>query len=151
MCKKYAILIGSLTFFPMLPARLVAADAKAEEAKAQVRKLQEGFVDAFGKGSKALGAYLESVLSDDAIITDNRGRVYDKKKFLEMAKSGDRGPLPMEQPETKIQVYGETAVMTGLVVAKGLPQEAYRMTTVFVRSQNQWRIVAMQLTTVSRP
>jgi hypothetical protein len=68
-----------------------------------------------------------------------------------MAKSGDRGPLPMEQPEIKIQVYGETAVMTGLVVAKGLPQEAFRMTTVLVRSQDQWRIVAMQLTTASRP
>lgn len=152
MCKKYMVTLAlAVTCFAMPLSGATIADDKAEEAKVTVSKLEQGLVDAFGKGAKALGAYLEPLLSDDATITDNGGQVHDKTKFLALAKSGDRGPTAMEQSEVKIQVYGDTAVVTGLIATKTQPQVAFRSTTVYVRNKNQWRIVAMQLTTVSRP
>ena len=108
-----------LTCVALGPAQAIAGDDKAAEAKAQVGKLQEGFVDAFSQGSKAVGSYLEPLLSDDVVITDNSGKVYEKRSFLAAAKAIKRivGALAMEQKEAKIHVYGETSVVTGLIVA----------------------------------
>jgi len=123
---------------------------KSEASKVQVLKVQQGFVDAFGKGSKALAEYLEPVLAEEVVITDNSAKTYDKAQFLETAKGGTRGPLPMEQKDVKAQVYGDTVVVTGLMNAKELPQEGFRYTAVYVRREKAWLIVALQLTSSKR-
>ena len=82
---------------PALVAQTPEANAlqtkKDKEAQEQVRKLEQDFVDAFAKGTKAAAAHFERVLADEAIITENTGDSLGKAAFLEMAKKGDRGPV----------------------------------------------------------
>jgi ketosteroid isomerase-like protein len=149
---KHALaIVLTVTSFAHVQAQAEVPKGKVDEAQAEVKKLQQDFVAAFSKSSKALAAYFEPLLSAEAVITDHAGRVYDKVKFLDMAKAGDRGPLAMEERDLKANVYGDTVVATGLVAAKGLPQEAFRFTTVYVKRRTQWQIVAMQLTAAGRP
>lgn len=123
---------------------------KNEGAQAEVQKIQKGLVDALGKRPKALAAYLEPLLAEEAVVTDNSAQSYGKANFLELAKSGDREPLPMKQSDVKTQTYGDTVVITGLMEAVGLRQEAYRFTVVYVKRQKQWQIAAIHLTAVTR-
>ncbi|HJZ90633.1 MAG TPA: hypothetical protein VKE40_07140 [Gemmataceae bacterium] len=58
-----------------------------------MRKLEQGFVEAFAKGSKEAAAYYERVLAEDVVITADDGQVMTRADFLKMAKDADRGPL----------------------------------------------------------
>jgi ketosteroid isomerase-like protein len=144
---KWAVtVLASATFVAVAFSPAAFAEDKEEEKKGQIQKLQQDFVDAFSNGSKALAEFLEPLLSDRVVITDNNAESYSKGKFIEMAKTGERGVLAMEQRDLKIQLYGTTGIATGLFVAKGLPQERMRFTVVYVSDQKQWQIVALQLT-----
>lgn len=148
---NYALAIVLIvTSFARALAQAEAPKGKVEEARAEVQKLQHEFVAAFSKGSKALAAYLEVQLAEEAVITDQNGR-YDKAKALEMAKMGDRDFLEMEQRDLKLSVHGDTVVVTGLIAAKALPQEAFRFTTVYIKIGARWQIIAIQFTPVARP
>jgi hypothetical protein len=148
---KLALVMTFITTATTLPqAAPDTPNGKLEGDKAEVLKLQQGLVDAFSKGSKASAAYLEPLLGEEVVVTDQSAQTTGKAKVLEMAKKGDRGPLAMQQKNVKARVYGDTVVVTGLMAAKALPQEAFYFTIVYVRGQRNWQIVAMQLTPLRR-
>ena len=61
----------------------------------------------------------------------------------------------MEGTELKVRVYGDTAVLTGTAVSKGMWKgqafaENERFIDVWIKQQGQWRCVITQLTRIDK-
>jgi ketosteroid isomerase-like protein len=71
-----------------------------------------------------------------------------------VVKSGALTHSVMEMDETRVRVYGDSAVVTARAVTTGTYQgqpftTRERSTDVFVRQQGQWKYVLTQLTTIA--
>jgi ketosteroid isomerase-like protein len=90
-------------------------------------------------------------LADDWIIVDPDGGIIDKERFLGVIKSGALTHEMMESDETRVRIYGNTAIVTALTTTKGkfsgqvfTTQE--RATDVFVKQDAQWHCALTHLT-----
>jgi ketosteroid isomerase-like protein len=90
-------------------------------------------------------------LADDWIIIDPDGGIIDKAQFLGVIKSGALTHEMMESHDTRVRIYGDTAIVTTLTSTKGkfngegfTTQE--RATDVFVKQSGRWRCALSQLT-----
>jgi ketosteroid isomerase-like protein len=90
-------------------------------------------------------------LADDWIIVDPDGGIIDKERFLGVIKSGALTHEIMESDETRVRIYGNTAIVTALTTTKGkfsgqvfTTQE--RATDVFVKQDGQWHCALTHLT-----
>jgi ketosteroid isomerase-like protein len=101
--------------------------------------------------AEAIGAYM----ADDWTIIGPDGSVGDKVTFLELVRSGALTHDVMESHDSKVRVYGDTAV----VIARGISGGQYqgesfhlveRATCVFVRQQNRWRCVLTHLSQIAQ-
>jgi ketosteroid isomerase-like protein len=90
-------------------------------------------------------------VTDDWIIINADGGIIDKERFLGVIKSGTLTHEMMESDDTRVRVYGDSAVVSALTRTKGkfMGQEfsTYeRSTDFFVKLDRQWRCVLTQLT-----
>jgi hypothetical protein len=101
---------------------------------------------------------MDRILAYELIGTDPIGCLWDKAKYLDHIK---RRAFPVESTEfkdTRIQVYGDTAVQTGLIEstinAKYPPYVEKRgfvitrLTRTWIRRHETWQCVAYQCTVV---
>ena len=93
-------------------------------------------------------------MSDDWIIIGPEGRAISKSTFFEVTRSGALTHSSMESDETRVRLYGDTAIVTARVVTAGAYQgQAFttreRSTDVFVRQHGLWKCVLTQLTTIA--
>jgi ketosteroid isomerase-like protein len=98
---------------------------------------------------------LDNIVSDDWIIGPD-GKVINRPGFLDVVRSGALAHSSMESDETRVRVYGDTAIVTARVVTAGAYQgQAFttqeRSSDVFVRQQGHWKCVLTQLTTIAAP
>ncbi len=90
---------------------------------------------------------LEPMLGDDFIYRTHFGAEADKTEFLKSIASFPVEILGIRGEELKVNVYGETAILTGVQVAEarapeGEPEEsAVAFTDVFVRREGRWLMV----------
>jgi ketosteroid isomerase-like protein len=91
------------------------------------------------------------LLADDWIIVDPDGGIIDKARFLGVIKSGVLTHEVMESEDTRVRVYGNTAIVTALTTTKGkfsgqdfTTQE--RATDVFVKQDGRWQCALSHLT-----
>lgn len=97
---------------------------------------------------------LDKLVSDDWIIIGPEGKVINKTGFLDVIRSGALAHSSMESDETRVRVYGDTAIVTARVVTSGAYRgQAFatqeRSSDVFVRQQGHWKCVLTQLTTIA--
>jgi ketosteroid isomerase-like protein len=90
-------------------------------------------------------------LADDWIIIDPDGGIIDKARFLGVIKSGVLSHELMESADMRVRLYGNTAVVTGLMTTKGkfMGQDftsCERATDIFVKQNDRWQCVFTQLT-----
>jgi len=90
-------------------------------------------------------------LADDWVIVDPDGGMIDKERFLEIIRSGALSHELMESSDSRVRLYGSTAVVTGLTTTKGkfMGQDftsCERATDVFVKQDDRWLCVLTQLT-----
>src|SRR5262245_34334656 len=90
-------------------------------------------------------------ISDDWVIIGTEGGITTKKSFLDVITSGDLTHNRMDSDESRIKIYGETAVVTNRGTSaglyKGVPFEFYEWSTsVFVRKNGKWICVLTMLT-----
>ena len=96
------------------------------------------------KGNDVEG--MERILADDVVLVTGRGRVFNKTDLLNEARSGTIVYEHQEDSEQRVRVWGDTAVVTALLWAKGTeggrPFE-YRLwfSDTYVRTPNGWRYV----------
>ena len=92
-------------------------------------------------------AALEPMLADEFVYRTHFGVEADKAAFLESITSFPVEIISLRGEELKVNVYGETAVLTGVQVAEARPPEgeaeesAVAFTDVFVRRDERWLMV----------
>jgi len=114
--------------------------------------IEQEMDDAVVKGDTSAS---ERYLSDNCVITDPGGIVMDKTRSISDLKSGDLKIESSKLEDMKVQVYGNTAVVTYGTTDKGTYKGKdisgkYRWTDVFVKRNGRWQIVADQATRVAQ-
>jgi ketosteroid isomerase-like protein len=114
----------------------------------EILRLEKEFSQAIVKNDvEAVGRFL----ADDWIIVDPDGGIIDRARFLDVIKSGALTHEMMESDDTRVRIYGNTAIVTALTTTKGkfsgqvfTTQE--RATDVFVNQNGRWQCVLSHLT-----
>jgi ketosteroid isomerase-like protein len=92
-------------------------------------------------------ATLAPMLGDDFIYRTHFGAEADKAEFLKSIASFPAEILAIRGEDLKLNVYGETAVLTGVQLAQARAPEgraegsAVAFTDVFVRRDGRWLMV----------
>jgi len=130
------------------------SQARAEDAKADptadLKALDAKLTDAFkARDVKTLDKFT----ADDYIEIDPRGGVHDKKQFLDHLTKGTAKFTELKETDVKARVFGDTAVLTGLLQLKGMVQDKdisgeYRWTRVYNKKGGEWQCVSEQHTYV---
>jgi ketosteroid isomerase-like protein len=87
---------------------------------------------------------LEQMLADEFIYRTHFGAEADKRAFLESIASFPIEILSLRGEELKVNLFGETAVLTGVQRAEARPpdgepeESAVAFTDVFVRRDGRW-------------
>ncbi len=124
----------------------------ANSVEQQIINLERERLKAFAQADKAA---FERLVTDDLAITHGYGEVLTKAQEMSvMRPSTPERPLPtLSIEDPKVRVYGDAAVMTGSLVETnrdGRRELVLRFTNTYVKQKEQWRMVAGQLTTLSR-
>jgi uncharacterized protein (TIGR02246 family) len=96
---------------------------------------------------------IDRLMGDDYHIVQSDGRVAGKAEALASYQSGTRDWETAESDEYHVRVYGDTAIVLGRWRARGSNNgEAFdyaaRFTSVYVRRDGRWQIVADQSTMI---
>ena len=96
-------------------------------------------------------AALEKLLADDLVYSHSTGVVDTKKSYIDSQKSGVQKYISVDHSDPKVQLYGNTAVLTsGLKMhteTKGTEQTAsFRLIRVWAKKDGHWQLIAHQTT-----
>jgi ketosteroid isomerase-like protein len=97
---------------------------------------------------------LDSLLAEDATIFWGDGTADDKASTLALLRSGRLRYAQLDYENTRVRLYGETAVVTGQARIREQSENErrsylVRVTRVYVRQEGRWRLVASQTTRVA--
>ena len=81
-------------------------------------------------------ALLEKYLASDLVYTHGGGQKQTKAEYITSVLSGPSHYKAMEPSETRVRIYGKTAVLWGLVDVTPGKGETYRTRTLEVYTQN---------------
>ena len=117
-----------------------------EEIKKIVAELDTKYQQAVKMNDAAT---MDCILSDDFIIVTGKGKVFTKADLLKEARDGKTIYERQEDSEQTVRVWGDTAIITALLWAKGTedgkPFE-YKLwfSDVYKRTPNGWCYVFAQ-------
>ena len=118
--------------------------SESTEAVEAILQIQRDIMATFkSKDAKSL----EPMLGEEFIYRTHFGAEADKRAFLESIASFPIEILSLRGEELKVNLFGETAVMTGVQYAEARPpegepeQSAVAFTDVFVRRDGRWLLV----------
>jgi ketosteroid isomerase-like protein len=97
-------------------------------------------------------ATMDRLLADDFVLVTGLGKIYTKADLVEEARSKRLVFEHQEDTEQKVRVWGDTAVITALLWAKGTESGKpfdYKVwfSDTYVRMPNGWRYVFGQAST----
>ena len=100
-------------------------------------------------------AALERIWADDFTFTNSSGEVQTKAQRLAEIKSGELKFESISIDDVQVRVYGDTAVVTGRGTVKGQRRGQdltgqSRSTSVSVKKQGRWQVVATQITRIAQ-
>ena len=109
-----------------------------------VLKLEQEWVNAL---IKADIAKLETLYADTLVYTHSSGQVDDKAKYIAALKAGTPKYLSLDRDNIKVNVYGDSAVVTCHVLIKLSDRTVdARMIHVYAKLKGRWQMVAHQTT-----
>jgi len=121
-------------------------------AEQEIIKLENEITD---RTRRTDTAALERIISDDFTFIGGFGRFRDRASYLEMISHIQYESYVKD--EVKVRVYGSTAVTTGRITEKARRKGSqeiidyqYRFTNMYVKHNDSWRQVAMQLTSIAQ-
>ena len=96
-------------------------------------------------------ASLETVLADDLTYTHSNAKVDRKTEYLEPFKSGRTRYVSLQPSEVSARLYGDAAILTGRMLSVALVAGAesrtdLRFTSMWIRREGRWQMVAWQST-----
>jgi ketosteroid isomerase-like protein len=97
-------------------------------------------------------ATMDRILADDFVLVTGLGKTYTKADLLEEARSKRTIYEHQEDSARKVRVWGDTAVVTALLLAKGTEDGKafdYKLwfSDTYVRTPAGWRYVFAQAST----
>ena len=91
-------------------------------------------------------ATMDRILADDFVVVEGNGKVWTKADLLESARNGKTHYEHQEDTQQTIRVWGDTAVVTAKLWAKGL-EDGERVdytewfSDTYVRTSTGWKYV----------
>ena len=128
----------------VLSACLLPAQDKSSAAEQEIMRIEQEMLAAVLKGDTGPS---ERYLAKDFVFTGPDGGVSGKAQLIEDLKSGNLKLQSGSLDDSKVQVYGDTAIVTyasndkGTYKGKDISGKT-RWTDVFVKQQGRWMIVA---------
>ena len=115
----------------------------------ELRKLESHWQEALTQRDVAM---LDRLMADDYVLTTVSGEVVNKARVLAEVKSAN-ATADVRNTEVAVRVYGDVAIVTGLVLISGKFNDKdvstrSRYIKVYVKHQGQWRVVAAQATLI---
>lgn len=147
MKKICAGLFVAIMTVGLSPARGEDKNADiASNVKALDAKLTAAFI---ARDFQTLGKHMD----EGYVIIDPRGEVHSKTKYLKHLTDGTSKVKDLSETDVKVRVFGDTAVVTGLLKVKGKAEDKdvsaeYRWTRVYNKSGDEWLCVLEQHTHV---
>ena len=141
---RVGILVGIL--MTLSPATQAGSSADDEKAVAALDTEYQAAV----KANDA--ATMDRILADDFVLVTGLGKIYAKADLLNEARSKRIVYEHQEDSDQKARVWGDTAVVTALLWAKGTEDGKafdYKLwfSDTYVRTPNGWRYVFAQAST----
>jgi ketosteroid isomerase-like protein len=132
--------------------QLTGGSTAAISAEDEIRKLEEARNQAILHGD--VGA-LDRLTSDDYTFITLRGEMRTKAEILKGFASGTFHYESREISDLKVRVYGDTAIVTGRSVQKGMENGkdysgGYWLTRVYLKQKGRWLTVALQTTLIQQ-
>jgi hypothetical protein len=99
-------------------------------------------------------AAMDRLHADGLVFINTKGRMLNKAEYLEEIRSGNLKFLSVETDDYHFYTYGDTVIMSGraksVVEYHGVVnKKPRRFTSVFIKMQGQWRLVAHQATIIA--
>jgi hypothetical protein len=116
-----------------LAALVLAAAVSAAGPEDGVKEAGAGWRQGAIKQDKAL---LEKYLADDLVYTHGGGQSETKAQYIANVLKGPSHYKAMEPSETRVRIYGKTAVLWGLVDVTPAKGATYRTRTLEIYTQN---------------
>jgi ketosteroid isomerase-like protein len=97
-------------------------------------------------------ATMDRILADDFVLVTGLGKTYSKRDLLEEARSKRMQYERQEDSQQKVRVWGDTAVVTALLWAKGTQDGKpfdYKLwfSDIYLKTEKGWRYVFAQAST----
>ena len=130
------------------------AAAQTDKDAATLLKLEQDWATAVARHD---AEFIEKVEADNYVYTDAAGNIGHKADDLATARAADVKIDAFRLSSMKVELHGETAIVTGLTTLSGNDRGAsvngtYRWTDTFVRRvDGSWQVVASQATAVAKP
>ena len=128
-----------------------ASASKTAKVEDEILAVEKQRVDALTHSDFAA---LDRILSDDLLYTHSSGVTETKAEYLGQLKAGTLKYVSVEHRETRVRLFGSTALITGKTrikaVARG--QELNNDLTfliVYVKQKSAWRMVSWQSTRIA--
>lgn len=118
-----------------------ASSSKPED---QVKQLERDWLAADAKGDVAS---LGRIISDDFIGSNFEGQVLSKHDIVP-EQTGPGGLAGATVGDTNVRVFGDTAVLMGVINAGVAPARQIHVTLVVQKRQQGWQMIAAELTHV---
>jgi ketosteroid isomerase-like protein len=128
---------------------LIASAAFAAEPADLVREASNGWTQAAVK-QDATG--LKRYMADDLQYAHAGGQTQTRDQYVAAVTNGPARYESFTFSDVKIKVYGKAAILTGFVDVKMVGQDAFRVRTLQVYTENngQWQMSAHQSTRLGR-
>jgi ketosteroid isomerase-like protein len=121
--------------------RAASSNNKPED---QVKQLEHDWLAADAKGDRAA---LRRIISDDFIGSSFDGGLLNRGDIIPERPSGPGGFAGATPGETNVLVFGDTAVLMGVInTASGPQPKPIHVTVVCQKNPQGWQMIAVQLT-----
>ncbi len=138
------VLLAFVGIATLAASRKPQAASRELSTAAEVERVERDLVAAISKTD--LATY-DRIVADDYVAYNDMGGVLTKPEIMASYRTGTRKYLNLAISDVKVQVFGETAILSAKTSgtrieegAKPVPNTV-RYFRVFVRRQGQWRAV----------
>lgn len=140
---KPGLWLLAAVFLAPFTVLFLLAQQKSDVAS-KVLALESKWNDAYKRGDIAV---MNSLLSDDFIITVEDGTTYSKAGYIAHTGGGSTAVEISDMTDLKVRLHGNTAVITGAYhekgTIKGKPYEYHdRFTDVWMNVDGRWQVIA---------
>ena len=152
--------VSAILTFQFAQAQISDSDKAHPASGTDVKSVEDTLIQIEHEWGNALlkadVAALSRCLGDDWVITYSDGTLVTKPMALADLKEGALRIESFRLDDVKVRVYGDTAVVTGLITEKSKFRDkntsgVRRFTDVFVRRDGRWQAVASHESNVSAP